>query len=128
VGSILDGGRELEFGWAILYTLVTLIACVVMASVEKNANEKINSDFVALDIKGWIMAGAITAALLIAFIFGYLVQGTSLEWVSPYIDPVILAAVCVVIIPLPISTKIGRASCRERVSYRGAVCIFEEES
>ena len=104
VGSILDGGRELEFGWAILYTLVTLIACVVMASVEKNANEKINSDFVALDIKGWIMAGAITAALLLAFIFGYLVQGTSLEWVSPYIDPVILAVVCVVIIPLPIST------------------------
>src|SRR5690606_9045450 len=54
--------------------------------------------------KGWIMAGAITAALLLAFIFGYLVQGTSLEWVSPYIDPVILAVVCVVIIPLPIST------------------------
>ena len=104
VGSILDGGRELEFGWAILYTLITLIACVVMASVEKRANEKINSDFVALDIKGWIMAGAITAALLMAFIFGYLVQGTRLEWLSPYIDPVILAAVFVVIIPLPIST------------------------
>ena len=104
VGSLLEGGRELEFGWAILYTLITLIACVVMASVEKRANETINSDFVALDIKGWIMAGAITAALLLAFVFGYLIQGTRLEWVSPYIDPVILAMVCVVIIPLPIST------------------------
>ena len=104
VGSLLEGGRELEFGWAIVYTLITLIACVVMASAEKRANEKINSDFVALDIKGWIMAGAITAALLLAFVFGYLVQGTRLEWLSPYIDPVILAVVCVVIIPLPIST------------------------
>ncbi len=104
VGSLLEGGRDMEFGWAILYTAVTLLVCIAMASAEHRANRSIQSDFVALDIKGWIMAGAITAALLIAFVVGFLVQGTTLEWISPYIDPVILAAVCLFIIPLPIST------------------------
>ena len=104
VGSLLEGGRELEFGWAILYTVITLIACVFMASAERRANRKIQSEFVALDVKGWAMAGAITAALLIAFVIGFLVQGTELEWISPYIDPTVLAIVCVLIIPLPIST------------------------
>ena len=104
IGSLLEGGRDLEFGWAILYTAVALVVCVLMANAERRANRKINSDFVALDIKGWIMAAAITAALLAAFIVGFLVQGTKLQWISPYIDPVILAAVCLIIIPLPIST------------------------
>ena len=104
IGSLLEGGRDLEFGWAILYTAVALIVCVLMANAERRANRKINSDFVALDIKGWIMAAAITAALLAAFIVGFLVQGTELQWISPYIDPVILAAVCIIIIPLPISS------------------------
>ena len=104
VGSLLEGGRDMEFGWAILYTAVTLLVCIAMASAEHRANRSIQSDFVALDIKGWIMAGAITAALLIAFVVGFLVQGTTLEWISPYIEPVILAAVCLFIIPLPLST------------------------
>lgn len=74
-----------------------------IAVIEGKANRKLRSDFVAMDVKGWVMSASITAALLIAFCFGYAVQGTSLEWVSPYIDPAVLALVCLVIAPLPMS-------------------------
>ena len=104
VASILDGGTQLQFGWAMLYALVTLIACVTIAVFERRANRKIQSDFLALDVKGWIMTGSITAALLIAFTIGFLIQGTGYAWISPYIDPAVLALVCVMIIPLPIGT------------------------
>ena len=43
-------------------------------------------------------------ALLIAFVFGFLIQGSAYEWLSPYIDPVALALVCLVIIPIPAGT------------------------
>jgi len=104
VSSLLTGGRELEFGWAIAYALLTLATCVVIAILEARANRKIDSEFIRMDVKGWIMSGSITAALLIAFCLGYAVQGTRLEWISPYIDPAVLVVVCVVIIPMPIAT------------------------
>ncbi len=103
VSSLLEGGRHLEFGIAMVYAALTVTACVSIAVIEGKANRKLRSDFVAMDVKGWVMSASITAALLIAFCFGYAVQGTSLEWVSLYIDPAVLALVCLVIVPLPMS-------------------------
>lgn len=103
VASLLGEGRDLAFGWAIAYAAIILPACFAMAAIEMRANRKIGSDFVKLDGKSWIMSGGITAALLVAFCIGYAVQGTEWEWISPYIDPAVLALVCLVLIPLPIS-------------------------
>lgn len=104
IGSLMTGGRALEFDIAIFYAVVTLVVCLAMAVFDKRANRRIKSDFLALDAQAWLMTGAITAALLIAFIIGYLIQGTEYEVLSPYIDPLVLALVCLVIIPLPIGT------------------------
>ena len=104
VGSIMAGGRPLAFDHAIIYAVVTLIIAVAMAIFGRAANRTIQSDFVALDWKAWLMSAALSAALLIAFVFGFLIQGSSLEWVSPYIDPAALALVCLVIIPVPAET------------------------
>lgn len=104
ISSLLEGGRDLEFGWAIVYAAITVTACAAIAIVEARANCRIGSEFVRLDVKGWIMSAGITAALLIAFCIGYAVQGTEWQWISPYIDPAVLALVCVLIIPLPVST------------------------
>lgn len=103
VASLLEGGRELEFGLALIYAVLTVSACVAIAVAEARANRKIGSDFVRMDVKGWVMSASITAALLLAFCVGIAVQGTEWEWISPYIDPAVLAMVCLVIIPLPLS-------------------------
>ena len=103
VSSLLKGGRELEFGLALIYAVLTLTACIAIALAEARANRRIRSAFLHMDLKGWIMSASITAALLVAFCIGYGVQGTRYEWISPYIDPAVLAVVCAVIIPLPLS-------------------------
>lgn len=103
VSSLLEGGRHLEFGIALIYAVLTVIACLTIAVVEARANRTLNSDFVRMDVKGWMMSASITAALLIAFCVGFAIQGTEWQWISPYIDPAVLALVCLVIIPLPLS-------------------------
>ncbi|RWO40886.1 cation transporter [Mesorhizobium sp.] len=100
--TILHGGNELRFGIAIVYAVVTLVVCLAMALIGTRVNRSLQSDFIALDVKAWIMSAGITSALLIAFLIGQAVGGTPLAWISPYVDPVVLALVCVVIIPLPI--------------------------
>lgn len=104
VGSLMTGGRPLSFDHAIVYAVLTLALTIGMALFARNANRSIQSDFVALDATSWLMSSALTAALLVAFVFGYLIQGTELAWLSPYIDPAALAIVCLVIIPIPAGT------------------------
>lgn len=102
IGSLLAGGRQLDFGQASLYAAVVALVAIAMALHNHRANRRIGSSFVALDVKGWAMSAALTGALLLGFGFGWTIQGTSLEWMSPYVDPGILALVCLVVIPLPI--------------------------
>ena len=104
VYSFMTGGRHLVFDQAIIYAAVTLIVTIAMAIFDRRANRTIRSEFLALDAKAWLMTAGLTAALLVAFVFGFLVQGTELEWVSPYIDPTVLALVCLVVIPVPVGT------------------------
>ncbi len=104
IGSIMAGGRHLSFDQAIIYAALTMLIALLMAAYGRRANDELRSSFIALDVKAWIMTGSLSGALLLAFIFGFLIQGTSLQWMSPYVDPVALALVCLVVIPMPIGT------------------------
>lgn len=104
IGSIMAGGRLLAFDYAIVYAALTMLIAFAMAIYGKRANRALNSSFVALDAKAWAMSGGLSGALLVAFVFGYAVQGTKLAWMLPYVDPVALALVCLVVIPMPIGT------------------------
>jgi predicted Co/Zn/Cd cation transporter (cation efflux family) len=104
IGNLLEGGRHLHFDWAILYAVVTVLVCTVMAVAQLRVNRRLRSSFVEIDAKSWIMSGGITSALLVAFVFGSLIEGTHYAWMAPYIDPAVLALVCIVIIPLPYGT------------------------
>jgi len=104
IGSILQGGHSLNFEQGIVYAVIVAMTAVGMAIYNGRANRALQSSFVALDAKAWWMSAALTGALLLAFIFGWFVQGTPLEWVSPYVDPLVLAVVCLLVIPIPIGT------------------------
>ncbi|MGQ3675149.1 cation diffusion facilitator family transporter [Xanthobacter sp. TB0139] len=104
ITSLLDGGNALVFDEAILYALFATLVCMAMAVVEHLLNRQIRSDFVALDVRSWFMAGCISAALLLAFCIGYAVQGTSYAWTASYVDPFTLVIVSLFIIPMPIGT------------------------
>lgn len=104
VGSIMAGGRHLSFDQAIIYAVLTMIIAFAMAVYAQRMNRTLRSGFIALDAKAWVMTGCLSAALLIAFIFGFFIQGTSLQWMAPYVDPVALALVCIIVIPMPIGT------------------------
>jgi predicted Co/Zn/Cd cation transporter (cation efflux family) len=104
VGVILAGGRALSFDLALAYAAIGTAADVCMAAYITRANRRIGSALVALDAKAWGMTAALGAALFCAFLLGHAVQGTRLAWISPYVDPVALLLICVVIIPVPFAT------------------------
>lgn len=102
VFAILHGGRDIAFGPAVAYAAVVLVLTLTMGFLEHRANRRIGSAFVELDIKGWLMAGGVTGALLVAFLIGLAIQGTSWAWLTPYVDPAVLAVVSLVLFPAPV--------------------------
>lgn len=101
---LMSGGRLLAFDWAIAYAVIVLTICLGMAWWESRMNRLARSAFVALDARSWLMSGAITGALLIAFVAGYLAEGTTAAAWQPYLDPGVLALVCLCILPLPFAS------------------------
>jgi predicted Co/Zn/Cd cation transporter (cation efflux family) len=100
---ILEGGTEVEFDLALPYAVVVAAACFAMALRQRRRNRALGSAFVALDAKGWLMSGSITTALLVGFAIGFALEGTPSAWMQPYVDPVVLALVCLIVLPLPFS-------------------------
>lgn len=104
ISALLTGGREVEFGAAVIYAAVVVVLTFAIGFIEHRANKRIRSALVAIDVKGWIMAGGVTGALLIAFLIGMIIEGTEAAWAMPYVDPAVLTVVALLLLPVPFST------------------------
>jgi len=103
ISSILDGGRVVDFGPAMIFASVATVVALSAGFFLRRANGEVKSGFVDLDAKAWFMTAGLTAALLVAFLVGYAIEGTQFAWLSPYVDPAVLALACLFILPTPIA-------------------------
>jgi len=104
VDALLSGGREIALGPAIGFAALSMLAEGGFAACVWRANRRIGSAFVALDAKNWGIAASMSACYLLAFLGGAWLHGTRLAWLGPYIDPAILAAVCLFVMVAPLGT------------------------
>ncbi len=104
VSTMLSGGRDIEFGPAVVYAAIVVVLSATVGLLEHRANRRIRSALVAMDVKGWLIAGSVTAGLLVAFVVGFLLVGTRFEWMRPYVDPAVLMVVALVLLPVPVPT------------------------
>ncbi len=104
IDSLLSGGRQLDFDWAMAYAVIVCIVCFGMFFYERHANRRIDSDFIRLDAQSWLMSAAITSALLVAFAIAWSLSGTAYADLTPYADPVVLALLTLVLVFVPLRT------------------------
>lgn len=104
VGSFLDGGRRLDFDWAMAYAVAFGIVAFGMFFYARHRNRRIGSDFIRLDAQSWLMSAAITSALLLAFAVGWFLEGTRYAHLTPYADPLVLAVLSLALVFVPIRT------------------------
>ncbi|WP_419678236.1 cation diffusion facilitator family transporter [Aliarcobacter lanthieri] len=104
IDSFLIGGREILFGYAIVISSISIVIELSLGLLIKKANKEIKSEFLNLDSISWLISASMSLGYLIAFSFGYIAQNTNLQWITPYIDPLVLIIVCIFIIPMPFKT------------------------
>lgn len=107
VRGLLSGGRELDFDLAIFYGAAMAVICFGMFFYERHSNHRIRSQFIRLDMQGWLMSASIGTGLLLAFGAAILAKGTQWEHLTPYADPAVLAVLTLILMFLPLSAVVG---------------------
>ncbi|NAW35686.1 cation diffusion facilitator family transporter [Halomonas alimentaria] len=100
--DLREGGRELAFDLAIAYAVVVAIVCVAMTAYQRRINRTAKSEFVRIDMQGWLMAALITISLLVAFLVALALQQTAWAHLTPYVDSVLLMLLTAGFMPVPI--------------------------
>jgi cation diffusion facilitator family transporter len=102
LGSLLSGGRELDFDWAFIFAALMSVLSIAMYIYIRQKNLKLNSEFLRLDTQSWLISASISTALVVAFGVATFIKQTSYAYLTPYVDPLILTALtaCLILVPM----------------------------
>lgn len=104
IGSMLSGGRILNFDRAIVFACLMAILSFGMYLYLRQKNRKIDSEFLKLDMHSWLISATISFSLLLAFIVALFLQHGTLGYLTRYVDPFILGLLSLGLMFVPIPT------------------------
>ena len=108
---VIEGGREIEAGWASVYAWVAAAGCFAIAVSQRMLAKRTASPLLAVDSKNWLIDGLMSVAVGIAFLIAVLLVDTSYAHLLPYADPAVV--IILVILSLPIPFTIIRDNWRQ---------------
>jgi len=103
IDALIDGGRELSPGVAVIYSIIATSGCIIVFFIQKQYARKVDSPLLALDIATWKLSGFISSAVAVGFGGAYLISRTEYSWIVPYVDPAMVIILILVMIRLPLS-------------------------
>jgi cation diffusion facilitator family transporter len=104
LGSLLSGGRELNFDAALFFVLLMAVLSIAMYLYIRHMNTKLKSEFLNLDTQSWLLSASVSSSLLIAFAIAHVMEGTSYSYLTPYVDPFILALLSAGLVFVPLKS------------------------
>ena len=102
IQALFIGGRAIAAGLAIAYGIFAASACWILAIVTRRGAKQTGSPLVLADAENWLVNGAISSAVLLAFISILFIRKTPLEFMVPYIDPSLVIIVVLISISVPV--------------------------
>lgn len=124
IKQIVLGGNEVEYGFALVYALISVIGCGIIYFIMKRRGKKTSSELINAESAQWLMDGLLSLAVLVGFIIASLLSKTSLSYLNKYIDPFMVVITSAFFIRVPVKTFIK--SFKEIISVKADDSINEE--
>jgi predicted Co/Zn/Cd cation transporter (cation efflux family) len=99
--SILTGGRPMVFSWAILYSFIAAVGCFGIGYYVESQNKENPTPILAVEAKSWLIDGALSSVVLLAFVSGYFLSKTAYAEFTVYIDPGLVIIMSLFVLPVP---------------------------
>jgi len=103
VDALIDGGRELSAGTALIYSVIAMAGCFAVMAVQGRYARTANSPLLDLDVKSWQISAVISSAVAAAFIIAVILERTRYSHYVSYIDPLMVIVLVLMAIKLPVS-------------------------
>jgi predicted Co/Zn/Cd cation transporter (cation efflux family) len=100
--ALFEGGRAISAGLATVYGVFATVACWSIALITRRSGIQSGSPLVKTDATSWTVNAAISSAVLLTFISIFVIRGTALEPLTPYVDPVLVFVVVAISLGIPI--------------------------
>jgi cation diffusion facilitator family transporter len=100
--ALFTGGRPIEEGYAILYAVAATLGCIGFAFFVCHGARLSASPLLRIDASNWIINAAISACVLIAFSSILLLRDTAYEYLTPYVDPMVVVTVILISLSVPV--------------------------
>ncbi|HYG07963.1 MAG TPA: cation diffusion facilitator family transporter [Stenotrophomonas sp.] len=100
--GLVNGGQTVHFGAALAWALLLTVADLGMAAWIGHHARRLQSGLLALDARAWLLTGLMSLAVVLAFLLALLLQGGAHAHWTPYIDPLVLCAISLAVLPLPL--------------------------
>jgi cation diffusion facilitator family transporter len=123
VDALLHGGRDLNAGLAVVYAIIALAGCFVVAGIQQRAARRTGSPLLSVDHGNWLIDGVLSGVVALVFIAALIISGTNWAYVVPYIDPVLVIVVVLAIITVPLA--VIRDGVKEILGFAPAAEVQE---
>jgi cation diffusion facilitator family transporter len=109
VSALFHGGRSMAVGSAVIYGVIATAGCIVITLYIKRAAKSTGSALVEVDAESWVIDTVMSAAVLAAFILGWLLKDGAMGVYLDYLDPAVVTVLCLLALPIPLKILIGNA-------------------
>lgn len=100
--ALFSGGRPIALGLAVIYGIFATVVCGTVALVIRGLARKSGSPLVQTDAANWIVNAAISSAVLATLLIVFMIRNSSLSFLVPYVDPLLVLIVGGIAIGVPI--------------------------
>ena len=110
IGAIQDvvhGGNTVEYGSALIYSIVSVIGCGGVYIFMKKKGDKISSELIKVEASQWLMDTLLSIGVLVGFVIAMILRNTRFSGLNVYIYPMMVIMVSVVFIKMPVQSFIN---------------------
>lgn len=121
IHSLLNGGRDVDAGWALGFGVVNVIGCSATIMVLYLRGKGTNSALLQAEIKQWLMDTVISVSVLLGFAVAAALSLTAWSEYAVYADPlmVMIASAYFMLVPI---TMVRRSVSQIHFHFRQQEC------
>ncbi|EHK2405695.1 cation transporter [Clostridium perfringens] len=104
IKELITGGNEVQYGYALIYALISTLGCGIAYFFLKKKGKAINSSLVNIESSQWLMDTLLSMGVLVGFLIANIIKHTEFIWFNRYLDPLMVIICSLVFIKMPIKS------------------------
>lgn len=115
VKDVINGGSSVEYGLAIIYSIVSVLGCGTVYLYTKKKGNKLSSELIKVESSQWFMDTLLSLGVLIGFIIAIIIKETRFSFLNTYVDPGMVIIISLIFLRLPVKTFVD--------SFKEIICV-----